>query len=327
MTETGGSVQVQNRAGQRHCRLSLIGAIRAADLDESSYDGRNRTGNGLRNDFFEDAWSVLTDAVGHFTADDGWAMASHVALSALMAVFPFIIFVAALAGFIGEDALTDQVADLLFHTWPEQVAGPIAAEVKRVVAQAGSSLLTVSALIALFLASNGVEAARTALNRAYRVVEARSILWLRGQSVLFVILSAILCLLLALFGLVASTAFHWIAGVAPWLRGFQTGLAYTGLIGTSVAIVGALISAHLWLPAGRPRPHQLWPGIVLTLVLWLLAAWVFAYYLRTFSNLAATYAGLAGVVTAIFFLYVIAVVLIFGAEFNAALWRLRDKRQ
>ena len=254
-------------------------------------------------------------------------MASHVALSALMAIFPFVIFVAALSGFIGEEALTDQVADLLFRTWPEEVAGPIAAEVKRVVGQAGSSLLTVSALIALFLASNGVEAARTALNRAYRVVETRSIFWLRGQSLLFVVLSAVVGLLLALFGLVASTAFEWITGLAPWLRPFQTGLATTGLIGTSVAIVGALVSAHLWLPAGRPRPIQLWPGIVLTLVLWLLAAWVFAYYLRTFANLAATYAGLAGVVTAIFFLYVIAVVLIFGAEFNAALWRLRDERR
>jgi len=280
----------------------------------------------LRHTLFDDAWSVLADAVGHFNADDGWAMASHVALSALMAVFPFIIFVAALAGFIGQEALTDQVANLLFRTWPEEVAGPITAEVKRVVGQAGSSLLTVSALVALFLASNGVEAARTALNRAYRVVEPRSLVLLRGQSLLFVILSAMVCLLLALFGLLASAAFVRIAEVIPWLRPFQTGLTLVGLIGTSIAIIAALVSAHLWLPAGRPLPGQLWPGIVLTLALWLLATWVFAYYLRTFSNMAATYAGLAGVVTAIFFLYVIAVVLIFGAEFNAALRRFRDER-
>ena len=37
-------------------------------------------------------WKVVFDAIWHFSDDDGWAMASHVALSALMAVFPFLIF-------------------------------------------------------------------------------------------------------------------------------------------------------------------------------------------------------------------------------------------
>ncbi|MGO4833949.1 ribonuclease BN, partial [Rhizobiaceae sp. 2RAB30] len=35
---------------------------------------------------------VLADAFGHFNDDDGWAMASHLAISSLMALFPFLIF-------------------------------------------------------------------------------------------------------------------------------------------------------------------------------------------------------------------------------------------
>src|SRR5579884_3362711 len=53
-------------------------------------------------------WVVVADSVGHLNADDGWAMASHVALSGLMALFPFLIFVAALAGFFGQEALAQQ---------------------------------------------------------------------------------------------------------------------------------------------------------------------------------------------------------------------------
>ncbi|MEJ0098058.1 MAG: hypothetical protein WDM84_09250 [Bauldia sp.] len=64
----------------------------------------------------------FSDAVGHFNADDGWAMASHVALSALMALFPFLIFVAAFAGSIGEASLADRVAELVFTVWPVEVA-------------------------------------------------------------------------------------------------------------------------------------------------------------------------------------------------------------
>ena len=77
------------------------------------------------------------------------------------------------------------------------------------------------------------------------------------------------------------------------------------------------------LPARRPAIAFLWPGIVLTLVLWVIGASLFALYLSTFANYVATYAGLAGVVTAIFFLYCTALILIFGAEFNAAVDRVR----
>ena len=41
------------------------------------------------------------DAFYAFIADDGWALASHIALSALLALFPFLIVLTALAGFLG----------------------------------------------------------------------------------------------------------------------------------------------------------------------------------------------------------------------------------
>src|SRR5258707_4909641 len=101
----------------------------------------------------EVSWRVLADSLGHLNDDDGWAMASHVALSALMAIFPFLIFVTALAGFIGNAQLAGTLTDLLFATWPRIVAEPIAAEVHRVVTGASGGLLTVSAVVAGHLAS------------------------------------------------------------------------------------------------------------------------------------------------------------------------------
>lgn len=264
------------------------------------------------------SWAVLADAFGHFNADDGWAMASHVALSALMALFPFLIFVAAFAGTIGEASLANRVAEIVFAAWPAEVAGPIAAEVRRVLVPIHGNLLTISAAIALYLASNGVEAARTALNRAYRVVDRRSIIFRRVQSLVFVLAGTVVFLLIAGFGVFATAM--------PVLDAYAWLFATFGAIATSLLIVGALVGAHVWLPAGRPRWFRLWPGIVVTLAAWLVSGWGFAIYLRTFANYAATYAGLAGVVIAMFFLYVIATVLIFGAEFNAALGRLREGR-
>ena len=54
---------------------------------------------------------VALDAFYTFLADDGWAIASHIALSTLMALFPFLIVMTSLAGFFGSKELADQAAD------------------------------------------------------------------------------------------------------------------------------------------------------------------------------------------------------------------------
>ena len=281
---------------------------------------------GANKSFLGQAWAVVFDAFGHFNADDGWAMASHVALSALLALFPFLIFVAALAGALGEDALAARVAEIMFATWPMEVAGPISAEVQRVLTADHQGLLTISAVVAAYLASNGVEATRTALNRAYRVVDRRSIFFRRTQSLVFVLLGAGLGLVLAFLAAFGSEAIASIASAIPALAPLESLSGFARFAVTGIVLIVSLTVAHLWLPAGRPRWFRLWPGIALTLVGWVILAAVFRIYLGRFANMAATYAGLASVFTAIFFLYIVAVLAIFGGEFNAALGRLREGR-
>jgi membrane protein len=44
---------------------------------------------------------IVLDAFYRFDRDDGWAIASYIALSILMSVFPFLIVVTTIAAFIG----------------------------------------------------------------------------------------------------------------------------------------------------------------------------------------------------------------------------------
>ncbi|MFY8099403.1 MAG: YhjD/YihY/BrkB family envelope integrity protein, partial [Allorhizobium sp.] len=60
-----------------------------------------------------------------------------------------------------------------------------------------------------------------------------------------------------------------------------------------------------------------------TLALWLVGALLFAYYLASFANYAATYAGLASIMIVLVFLYMVGAIFIIGAEFNAALMKFR----
>src|SRR3569623_2206322 len=110
----------------------------------------------------------LLDAFRQFLADDGWASASHIALSTLMALFPFLIVCTALAGvFFGSNELADEAARILLETWPAQVAGPVAAAVRGVLVGSRGNVLTFGVLFAVYFASSGVESLRVALNRAY----------------------------------------------------------------------------------------------------------------------------------------------------------------
>src|ERR1700704_6105319 len=109
---------------------------------------------------------IAFDAFKSFLAADGWAIASHIALSALMALFPFIIVVTTLAASsFGSKELADEVATLLLEAWPDTVAEPIGREIHNVLTTTRGDVLTVSAIFSVYFASSGIESLRIGLNR------------------------------------------------------------------------------------------------------------------------------------------------------------------
>jgi membrane protein len=266
------------------------------------------------------------EAFLHFSGDDGWALASHIALTILTSLFPFLIFVTALAGFLGSNELADEAVAIIFESWPAQVAGPIAKEIHNVLTQERGGLLTIGVVLSLYFSSSGVEALRIGLNRAYDMKDARPWYFLRLESIGFVLIGAIALLVLAflvvLAPLLSAAMLLWVPELAPLQALFN--LARFP-IATSILFV-ALVAAHKFLPAGHRGLRQILPGIFLTLALWIAAGVAFGSYLAEFArNYVTTYAGLASVMIALVFLYMIASIFIFGGELNAAILRQRAK--
>src|SRR5262245_8393352 len=136
-------------------------------------------------------WVLIAyQAYEGFLRDDGWAIASHIALAALMSLFPFLIFITALTGFLGSQQLADQVAKLLLEAWPRQVAEPIAQQIESVLTNQHGGLLTIGVGLAIYFSSSGVESLRIGLNRAYDVAEQRPWWLLRLESIGYVMVGA-----------------------------------------------------------------------------------------------------------------------------------------
>lgn len=266
---------------------------------------------------------IALDAFWRFNAHDGWALASHIALSLLMALFPFLIFVTSLAALFGSQDMADQLSQLLLETWPAAVAAPIAAELHNVLTKVRTDALTFGVLLAIYFSSSGVESLRIALNRAYELSEERSFWILKLEAIAYVVVGAM--------GLV-SLGFLIVLWPLLWalLTRFVPGWAITDdptLIRYAVAggmLIVALLVIHMWLPAGTRRIREVAAGIVVTILLWLVTGAVFGEYLARFSNYVTTYAGLASVMVALVFLYLTASIFIYGGEVNAV---LQDERK
>ncbi len=185
--------------------------------------------------------------------------------------------------------------------------------------------MTISVLAAAYFASNGVEALRISLNRAYRVTETRPWYVTRlaslGYVIILVVIFAVLSILLLAVPVAlrfAETRFYF-----PWLISDLTTAANWGLYGTALLLLIGLLASHKWLPAGNRRLIDILPGVVLTIVVWTCFGLGFAAYLSTFANYTATYAGLASIMIVLIFLYMVGVIFMLGAEFNAALMKYK----
>lgn len=267
---------------------------------------------------------AFIDAYYGFLDDDGWAIASHIALATLTSMFPFLIFLTALAGFLGSKSLADQAAALMLQSWPKQVADPISAEVQNVLTQARSGLLTIGAVLALYFSSSGIEALRIGLNRAYGVKERRSWWLLRLESIAYVLIGAIALLAMAFLVVLGPLIWATVLKYGPALGRLDTMVAFAGYGITALIVAAALVIAHVWLPAERHTLREIAPGVVLTLALSFAFAIAFGAYLAEFArNYVTTYAGLASVMIALLFLYALASIFLFGGELNAALFRNR----
>jgi membrane protein len=268
------------------------------------------------------ACRIALDAFRRFIADDGWAIASHIALSTLMALFPFLIVLTALAGFVGSKQLADEAARILLEAWPAEVAGPIANEIHRVLTTARGDVLTLGVALAVYFSSSGVESLRIGLNRAYGMQEARGWWLLRLESIGYVLVGAVALLALAFLVVLGPLIFASAVRYAPWLAPIEGIVTFARLAAASLLLVLALVLVHLWLPAGRRRFVDIAPGVIATLALWLAGGLLFARYLADFSSAyVTTYAGLASVMIALVFLYLSASIFIYGGELNAAIKR------
>jgi membrane protein len=257
-------------------------------------------------------------------ADEAVPLAGNIAFRMMFSLFPFLIFLTSLAGFFGSAELANGVIKFLLGVMPVGLVNPFANEITSILTVPRAGLLSLAVLLTLWSAMGGVDSVRVSLNRAYDIRETRSIWVLYLQNVLFVFVTAVIMLAVATLLVVLPVVVQAFEAFAPQRLQDLASINWWRLPLAFILLVIGLFAAHRFLPNRRLPLYDLTPGIALTMLIWLVLTTGFSWYLRNFSSFTSTYASLSGIFAAMFFVYMAALVLIFGGEVNHAIMQIRQ---
>jgi membrane protein len=265
---------------------------------------------------------VILLAIRNYVMHQSANQAGSLAFSSVLAMFPLLILVSAAAAYVGQPGDAAALADRVMGYAPQLVREAVQPVIRQVLAQRSQALLTIGILATLWTASSGMQAVRSALNRAYGIERGLPFWKARIKVTLFTVVVGLG--VLAAFSSVVVLPYVWrlLASSAQgeeqrfWLHyGMRYGSAFLFLIVLYALVYG-------WLPDIRQRLSTVLPGAVVGAALWVVAASALSSVLGTAGKLALLYGSFAGVVATLVFLYVSATTLIFGAEVNGV---LRDR--
>jgi membrane protein len=252
--------------------------------------------------------------------------AASIAYYALLSLFPFLLLVISLFGAVtADDADRLSVLSFVFRYFPTQldfVTGQLDD------LRAARLQLGVAGGLALIWGSLGVFGAVTsAVNEAWGVEKQRSFWKHRLVSFLMLVAAGgVMMLALILVSAIQMAQATWFGGMLTrftWLTTLQT-LAFRNLA-TVLLVIGVGLVFY-FIPNAKIRFRDVWVGAILTGVLWQLAFQGFAWYVRVNSGLRMIHGSVATVIVFLLWVYVSAIIMMYGVEFTAAYARLRRRR-
>lgn len=259
--------------------------------------------------------------------NDGFIHAGNLAYTAIVALFPFFITVAAIFSAIGErDARAASINAFLLAVPPSvaKAIGPVARDV--IEARTGW-LLWIGGVVGLWTVGSLVETIRDILRRAYGTRHTHAF-WRYRLLSTGIIIAAVVLLMFSLLaqvaiGAVETAIYAWF----PELDPIVGDITMTRLIPGGV-LFGSLYLLFYSLTPGhyRHRRYPKWPGALFVAVWWVAVLMALPWAVRTLFNYDAIYGSLAGVMITLFFFWLVGLGMVFGAELNAALAETPEER-
>ncbi len=259
-------------------------------------------------------------SVKAYLEDDMTTYAAALAFYALLALFPFIVFLVALLGFLRIPGFFDWLLSQAQTVLPGQAMGQLEQVIEEIRGRGEGGVLSFGIVVAIWSASVGVRALMKALNAAFNAKEARPA-WKRYPlSIVFTIGLAAMVITATALMLIGPQVMGWLAGQVGVSETFVTLWAWIRLP-VAVFLLMVVVSVAYYAGPNVDQPFRLvTPGAVLAVTVWAIASLGFSYYVSNFANYGATYGSLGAVVVLLLYFFISSAVLLLGAEVNAQIY-------
>ncbi len=256
--------------------------------------------------------------------DDVLGHSAQLAFYFLFALFPMLIFLAALVGYLPIPHLLDRLIDYLSQVLPTIAIVLVRQTLMEITRMQRSGLLSFGLILTVWAASSGLHALVYSLNVAYGVKITRP--WWRDRLLALGLtfgfsMLIILALALIFFGENLGTflADHYHLGTL-----FRTTWA---LLQWPAMVLFVLFGLELLYFAAPNRPMRwrlITPGAVFALLAWLLISYSFKWYVTRIANYTLTYGSLGSVIVLMLWLYLTSIAILMGGEINGLLERRKS---
>lgn len=266
---------------------------------------------------------VAVETFRGFYEDDMMTYAAAVAYQALYALFPFIIVLLALFSFLDQPELFNWLLNHSRRFLPGQAYEQVEQVVAEIRGQRQGGLLSIGILTTLWIASGGVRSAMNALNVAYEVPEGRAI-WKRFLlSVGYVLVAGALVVVATGLMVFGPRASEWALQQIGVPAGIREAVAWLRVPLAIAGAVAGVFLVYLAMPNVKQRAVLVVPGAVFTVVLWGLVSLAFRWYVANLGQFSVTYGSVGAVIVLLTYFYLSSLILLTGAELNAAIQRAR----
>jgi membrane protein len=241
----------------------------------------------------------------------------------LLSLFPALLFAVALLGvFSGQKLIADAADYLKTAGAPPDTVDAVTAALESAQSQRSTAItaLVIGLALSLNAASGAFSAVGRALNRVWRVEEGRGLVRRKlndlGWTLVVLVLVIITFVLIFVGGGLAEDVLG-LVGLG------ETAAAVWRVVRWPLALVSAMLVYAVVYYAAPNLEIRRWqwisPGAVFGVLTWIVASALFFVYVSNFSSYSATYGAFAAAVILLVWLWLTNVVLLFGAELNAAI--------
>ncbi len=251
---------------------------------------------------------------------DGFIHAGNLAFLALLALFPFLIFAAAVAQLLGQNQDAQLAVYNILRQMPPGVADTLRQPIEQVLAARTGPLLWFGAVVGLWTAASFIETIRDILRRAYGIKFCAPFWEYRLWSILLIMGSVFMMFIAFAFSVAISSISFFLLQYFPMAEGLGTRLGLYRLI-PGLALFGTVyVLFYALTPSRYRKPNcRKWPGALFITAWWLAMVELLPPSLELLGGYDLTYGSLAGVMIALLFFFAVGLGVVIGAELNAAL--------